>query len=110
MKTCKVCGREYRSGKVAHVIDEAENLKKARVCKPCAEAGITIVLKRPPLRPQGARTVRNPQLDAIKRRLTTLRKIACEDNRGNYDFTNGQIAGLDSAIALIQAAQESRPL
>jgi hypothetical protein len=107
MKTCKVCGREYRSGRVAHVIDEAENLRKARVCKPCVEAGITIVLKRPPVRPQGDRTVRNPQLDAIKKRLATIRKIAAN---GTGDFAHGQIAGLDSAIALVEAAQEGRPL
>lgn len=100
MKTCKVCEKPYRSGRLAYVPDATGQLVRMRVCTGCAHGGLTIVVQRPAVK-QVENVLRNPQLDAIHRRIERFRGMSHEAPAAE---------AYDRCLALIAAAQEGRPL
>lgn len=106
MKGCKVCGRDFRSGRRVQVVSENNRLTGGIVCQRCADDGLTIVLKRPVAK-EVKREVRSPQLDALKRRIEGFRELA---SLGPEDRASYRVEAYDQCLALIAAAQEGRPL
>ncbi len=47
MQTCKVCGKQYRTGRLVFIMSNDGRLKGARVCQGCADGGVTVVAKKP---------------------------------------------------------------
>lgn len=86
------------------MVSENGKLTGGIVCARCASDGICIVLKRP-VKKEVKREVRHPQLEAIKRELQKFATFAVM--QGAKDET---IEAYDKALALVEAAQEGRPL
>jgi hypothetical protein len=118
MKTCKVCGHEYRKGRIAFIMGK-RGLKSARVCQGCADKGVVLVAASPiqackcgkpatkchvcagikaPLFIDGAVKVLEGRLKAVKTVRYTL-------NPAGDPFTEGKIEGLESAIELLKSGR-----
>ncbi len=100
MKTCKVCNKSYRTGRIAFVMTD-KGLKGARICQPCAKDGVLLVAAKPAVTEviEKGGSVAPEVLKNLKAQVKGL-KLTMNDPRfdGSEDFINGQIQGMENAI------------
>jgi len=104
MKTCKVCGKQYRTGRIAFVMTD-KGLKGARICQPCAKDGVLLVAARPavtvvtmnhkPVAPEVLKNLK-AQVRALKATLGVV-----PDSSAASEFLSGKIEGMENAIAAL---------
>jgi DNA-directed RNA polymerase subunit RPC12/RpoP len=108
MRTCGACGEEYRTGKIATVIDDDGGASRMRVCPRCAGRAVRIVAKT---RPREVREVRprTEQVDAARRQLRTVAAFARttaktmrEAGDSEAAYHDGRASGLESALELLE--------
>lgn len=101
MKTCR-CGKTFRRGARVLVVGDDRKLRPGTVCPACEREALRIVLAPPP--PPPVRAVRNPQLDAIKRKIEMYRA------RASGAGMDPVVEAFDQCLQLVALAQEGRPL
>ncbi len=104
MRACKVCGKQYRTGRIAFIVTD-KGLKAARVCQPCAGKGVLLVVARPAVTrevekgpPVAAEVLKNlrAQVRALK---ATINDPGYQDDAEG--FISGQVEGLENAISAL---------
>lgn len=108
MKNCKLCGRQYRTGRIAFVMAEG-GLKGARVCQPCANAGVLLVAARPVVRKPAEKgpPASAEVLKLLKAQLKAAKAIPTNGLEGSTalgtdQFIEGKIEGLENAIDALE--------
>lgn len=118
MKTCKVCGHEYRKGRIAFIMGK-RGLKSARVCQGCADKGVVLVAAspiqackcgKPATKCHVCAGTKSGSLDdAIKRLegLAKAKRLAKVASMSEHDIVtnDGQIEGLEAAIELLKSGR-----
>ena len=118
MKTCKVCGHEYRIGRIAFIMGK-RGLKSARVCQTCADKGVVLVAAspiqackcgKPATKCHVCAGAKSGDLsDAIKvlEGRAKARKVMPIANMDEHtvETNDGFIEGLESAIELLRSGR-----
>jgi hypothetical protein len=105
-RTCKGCGATFRKGRRRMLFGAPGVLESTIVCVSCADRALCIVA---PLVPptEVKRYVADPQLRTMLAKLWVFREVGTGRDES---WRDGFQSGLDSAIALVKAAIEGRPL
>ena len=117
MKLCKVCGKSYRSGRIAYIMSD-KGLKGARVCQGCATGGVLVVAASEAARCKCgqpatkchacAGTKSGDVVAAIKvleGRLKVTKSTRYVLDPAGDAATEGRIEGLESAIELLKSGR-----
>ncbi len=99
MSTCKVCSKQYRSGRIAFIIVGGQ-VKGARVCQACAKDGVLLVAAKPAV----TKTVEKGapvSAEVLKNLLRALKTSPRSNNEVDDAFMCGKIEGMENAIAAL---------
>ena len=109
MKTCKVCSKQYRTGRIAFVMTD-KGLKGARICQPCAKDGVLLVAAKPAVTKviEKGGSVAPEVLKNLKAQVKALKSLRGTDafpciDPEREEYINGKIEGMENAIAALKA-------
>ncbi|GAC1475574.1 MAG: hypothetical protein PVSMB8_00210 [Vulcanimicrobiaceae bacterium] len=122
MKTCGVCGKQYRIGKIAFVMHPTKGLTGKRVCQPCAGKGVLLVAaeahgacssagckKKATKCDQHAKEragdLSSKKLVTHLKALARVAQASEADDKATEDFIAGRVEGLEAAVTAIESGR-----
>ncbi len=104
MKTCKSCGKSYRTGRVAVILSDGV-WKSSVVCQSCEKDGVLLVAAKPPVPKAPKGFVATAVLKDLRAKMRLMEKMAvAASNPADVAFVKGAISGLQAAVQVIEGA------